>query len=130
MTDLLIRNARCVATLDADRRELEGGWVAITGGLIWVTEGPFTAAGRARLVLAPVLIVVAVLAARRRPSLRQGEGMTLALAAAALAAALGRTLWSLGPPGELYGGTISRTLEVGDRSDSRISYHVVSLITR
>ncbi len=32
--DLLIANARCVATMDAERRELDGGWVAITGGLI------------------------------------------------------------------------------------------------
>jgi cytosine/adenosine deaminase-related metal-dependent hydrolase len=34
MADLLIRNARCVATVDAQRRELAGGWVAVTGGLI------------------------------------------------------------------------------------------------
>ncbi len=32
--DLLIRNARLVATVDADRRELPGGWVAVTDGLI------------------------------------------------------------------------------------------------
>ena len=34
MTDLLVRNARLVATVDAERRELPGGWVAITDGLI------------------------------------------------------------------------------------------------
>jgi len=34
VTDLLILNARCVATLDGARRELAGGWVAITDGLI------------------------------------------------------------------------------------------------
>ena len=34
MTDLLIRNARLVATVDAQRRELPGGWVAITDNLI------------------------------------------------------------------------------------------------
>ena len=34
MTDLVIRNSRCVATLDGDRRELAGGWVAITDGLV------------------------------------------------------------------------------------------------
>ncbi|MEO8265251.1 MAG: 8-oxoguanine deaminase [Ilumatobacteraceae bacterium] len=34
MTDLLIRNARLVATLDADRSELVGGWVAIEAGRI------------------------------------------------------------------------------------------------
>lgn len=34
MADLLIRNARLVATVDADRRELPGGWVAITNGFV------------------------------------------------------------------------------------------------
>ena len=34
MADLLIRNARLVATVDQGRRELPGGWVAITDGLI------------------------------------------------------------------------------------------------
>ena len=32
--DLVVANARLVATLDAERRELAGGWVAITGGLV------------------------------------------------------------------------------------------------
>lgn len=32
--DLLIHNARLVATVDNARRELPGGWVAITNGLI------------------------------------------------------------------------------------------------
>src|SRR5689334_22055261 len=32
--DLLVRNAKLVATCDGSRRELPGGWVAITGGLI------------------------------------------------------------------------------------------------
>ena len=34
MTDLVITGARCVATQDGDRRELAGGWVAITDGLV------------------------------------------------------------------------------------------------
>ncbi|HSB88072.1 MAG TPA: 8-oxoguanine deaminase [Ilumatobacteraceae bacterium] len=34
MADLLIRGARLLATLDSDRRELPGGWVAMDGGLI------------------------------------------------------------------------------------------------
>jgi len=34
VADLLIRGARLLATLDDDRRELAGGWVAIDGGLI------------------------------------------------------------------------------------------------
>lgn len=34
VADLVIANARCVATLDAERRELDGGWVAITDGFV------------------------------------------------------------------------------------------------
>ena len=32
--DLLVTGAKLVATCDADRRELAGGWVAVTGGLV------------------------------------------------------------------------------------------------
>jgi cytosine/adenosine deaminase-related metal-dependent hydrolase len=39
MADLLIRYARCIATVDAQRRELAGGWVAVTGGLIEAVGG-------------------------------------------------------------------------------------------
>ncbi|MFN8021427.1 MAG: 8-oxoguanine deaminase [Acidimicrobiales bacterium] len=34
MTDLLVRNARLLVTMDASRRELPGGWVAITDGFV------------------------------------------------------------------------------------------------
>jgi cytosine/adenosine deaminase-related metal-dependent hydrolase len=34
VADLVIVNARSVATVDAERRELAGGWVAITDGLV------------------------------------------------------------------------------------------------
>ena len=44
MADLLIRNARLVATVDAQRRELAGGWVAITGATSWPGGGTAGAA--------------------------------------------------------------------------------------
>ncbi|MAT06972.1 MAG: 8-oxoguanine deaminase [Acidimicrobiaceae bacterium] len=34
MADLVITNARCVATMDDDRREIADGWVSITDGLV------------------------------------------------------------------------------------------------
>jgi cytosine/adenosine deaminase-related metal-dependent hydrolase len=34
MADLVIRNARLVATMDGDGRELSGGWVSITDGIV------------------------------------------------------------------------------------------------
>lgn len=43
--ELLIANARCVATVDDQRRELDNGWVAISAGLIdAVGDGPPPAA--------------------------------------------------------------------------------------
>ena len=45
VADLVVANARCVATVDAARRELAGGWVAITDGLVsGVGTGPTPAA--------------------------------------------------------------------------------------
>jgi cytosine/adenosine deaminase-related metal-dependent hydrolase len=32
--DLVVAGARCVATVDAERREIDGGWVAVTDGLV------------------------------------------------------------------------------------------------
>ncbi len=40
---------------------------------------------------------------------------------------LAKASYAPGIQGELYGGSISRTLEVGDRSDSRISFHVAQV---
>jgi cytosine/adenosine deaminase-related metal-dependent hydrolase len=39
--DLVVAGARCVATMDAARRELSGGWVAITNGFVsGIGDGP------------------------------------------------------------------------------------------
>lgn len=40
MADLVVRGAELVATMDRERRELAGGWVAITGGLVEAVGGP------------------------------------------------------------------------------------------
>jgi Glycosyltransferase family 87 len=56
------------------------------------------------------------------------ERRCLLIAGCALGIAVARALWSLGPEGELYGGAVSRTLEVGDRSDSRISFILPQLV--
>ena len=76
-------------------------------------------------------ILVATGLASARPDrvlVDRGEREALAVSGLVLLFVLGRMLWSLGPEGELYGGSISRTLEVGDRPDPRVSYHVTSLI--
>jgi cytosine/adenosine deaminase-related metal-dependent hydrolase len=51
MADLLIRNARLVATVDAHRRELPGGWVAVTGNLIEAIGGAADPAPTATVVV-------------------------------------------------------------------------------
>jgi len=38
--DLVVRNADLLATVDTTRREIRGGWVAITGGLVSAVGGP------------------------------------------------------------------------------------------
>ncbi len=38
--DLLVVGAELVATVDADRREIRGGWVAVTDGLVSAIGGP------------------------------------------------------------------------------------------
>lgn len=56
------------------------------------------------------------------------ERGALLIVGCALGFAVARSLWSLGPAGELYGGHVTRTLEVGDRSDSRIPYLIAQLV--
>ena len=38
--DLCVRNSDLVVTMDADRREIRGGWVAIDGGMVTAVGGP------------------------------------------------------------------------------------------
>jgi Dolichyl-phosphate-mannose-protein mannosyltransferase len=80
---------------------------------------------------APVLgaVGLALVATPPENLFDRDEQRALLVVGAVLGLAIGRALWSLGPEGELYGGTISRTLEVGDRPDSRIPYIIPTLIS-
>jgi len=49
--DLLVRNAALVATLDDTRRELAGGWVAVTDGFITGVGGPADPVPEARQII-------------------------------------------------------------------------------
>jgi hypothetical protein len=51
----------------------------------------------------------------------------LALSALLALACVAKVSFSGGPEGELYGGSIFRTLAVGDRPDARIPFHVVQI---
>lgn len=104
--------------------------LVLAGGLAWALAGEVDPATTSLAVLAPVLALLlgGLLRAGPEEMLDRDERRALLIVGCVLGVAVGRALWSLGPEGELYGTTISRTLEVGDRSDSRISFHVVQLI--
>jgi hypothetical protein len=102
----------------------------LAGGLAWLLGGSTDPRAVACAVLVPVLAGSAaiILGLGGGPIFDHDERRTLLTVGCVLGIAIGRALWSLGPAGELYGGTASRTLEVGDRSDSRISFIISQLV--
>jgi hypothetical protein len=106
------------------------GLLVATGGLAWALAGEVHPNVTCFALLAPALglLLGCLLVAGPAELLDAAERRCLLIAGAALGLAVARALWSLGPEGELYAGTISRTLEVGDRSDSRISFIVPQLV--
>jgi cytosine/adenosine deaminase-related metal-dependent hydrolase len=51
MADLVVSGAQLLATMDDDRAEIAGGWVAVTGGMVEAVGGPFDAPPEANTVL-------------------------------------------------------------------------------
>lgn len=102
----------------------------LTGGLAWGLAGTVEPRLICLAVLVPLLglLLSCVLTPGPERIFDTEEKHALLIVGCALGFAIARSLWSLGPEGELYGGTIARTLEVGDRSDARISYTVVQLV--
>jgi hypothetical protein len=106
--------------------------LAGVGALAWALAGSVAPDETSYAILIPLLGLLAgcLLGAGPAALLDRDERRCLLVAGCVLGYAVARALWSLGPEGELYGGTISRTLEVGDRSDSRISFHLVQLVAQ
>lgn len=100
------------------------------GLLAWLLGGSLAPRDTCLAVVAPVLaaLIFAALAGSVEDVFEPEERRTLLVVGCVLGLAIARALWSLGPEGELYGGTISRSLEVGDRSDSRISFILPALV--
>ena len=55
--DLLVRDARLVATMDADRTEIPGGWVAIRDGAVDAVGGPGSEPEASRVIRADGCLV-------------------------------------------------------------------------
>jgi hypothetical protein len=103
--------------------------LALIGLAIWLRPESLSPNTVASAFTYPVLIGLfcvfrsSPLAKLTTPSERRA--LVIALLMAGLAVA--KAGYSLGPAGDLYPNRISRTLEVGDRADSRISYHNAQL---
>jgi hypothetical protein len=106
------------------------GALVCTGGLAWLLAKPIGAHVASFVVLAPLLALLPLAVFRAGPEglLEPGERRALLAIACMLGLAIGKALWSVGPDGELLAGSVSRTLEVGSRPDSRIPFHVVQLV--
>lgn len=100
------------------------------GGLAWALAGAAGPRAVCFAVAGPVLAAIgaALIWAEPGELFDPEERRCLLVVGCVLGLAVARALWSLGPEGELYGGSISRTLEVGERSDSRISFIVPTLV--
>jgi len=105
-------------------------YLTLCGLVVWATAGFFDAKKVALLLALPMAALFAFRALRRSaaPLIAAGERRVFGVVLLVAALAVAKASYSQGPAGELYGGTISRTLEAGDRPDSRISFHVVQLI--
>jgi hypothetical protein len=110
------------------------GLVLLIGGgcLAWALANSIGPRPVCFVLFVPVLVFLlgTLLLTGPRELFTREERRLLLVVGCVLGLAVSRSLWSLGPEGELYAGTISRTLEVGDRSDSRISFHVVQLVAK
>lgn len=101
----------------------------VLGLLIW--KGPhFISPSRAAMVSVFVTALLCLVAFVKKPmatALDLTEIRVLSIIVLLSVMAITKASYSIGPKDELYGGTVSRSLEVGARSDSRINYHLIQM---
>ncbi len=104
--------------------------VAALGVACWLLGSLFPPATVARVGIVVLLGYLGVSAWRLRAPAPLPAHAAVVVAAGTLLVgfAVAKANLSLGPAGELFGGTVSRTLAVGGHSDSRTSYHIVQLV--
>lgn len=108
-----------------------GPLLLITGGLFcWALGGTMPVRYLALAWVGATAVTTILLGARWRvwSKWTAVETHLLALASLCVLGGAAKAAISGGPPGELYGGSVSRTLEIGPYSDSRIPFHTVQLV--
>lgn len=104
--------------------------LALLGLISWTGPSQFGASAISRVGLW-ILVLYAVYQFIRVPIstfTSATERRVLLVIVALSGIAVAKSIYSLGPVGELYHDEVSRTFEVGARSDSRMSYNVVQLV--
>jgi hypothetical protein len=102
----------------------------VVGALAWVLSGSIEPRVVCFAVLAPVLGLMfgALIAQGPHEVLDPEERRVLIIVAIVLGIAVARSIWALSTVGELYEGTVSRTLVAEGRPDSRISFIIPQLV--
>jgi hypothetical protein len=107
------------------------GLLALTAGIAWIAAAEIEPRLACFVLLTPVLGLMLGALLRLEPEedlLDRDEKRMLLLVSLGLGLAIGRSLWSLGPEGELFEGSISHTIVAEGRPDSRISYFIPQLV--
>jgi hypothetical protein len=106
--------------------------LVLAAGLAWLAAGSVEPRAACFIVLGPVLALMpAALVALGLGDLLDGEERrVLLIVSLALGLAIGRSLWSLGPEGELFEGTISHTIVAEGRPDSRTPFFLTALVNQ
>lgn len=105
--------------------------LALTAAVAWPAAGAIEPRLACFVILGPVLGLMLWALVRLGPEqelLDREERRVLLIVSLALGVAIGRSLWSLGPEGELFEGSISHTIVPEGRPDSRISYFIPQLV--
>lgn len=104
--------------------------LALTAGIAWIAAAEIEPRLACFVILAPVLGLMGALLGLgpEEDLLDRDEKRMLLLVSLGLGLAIGRSLWSLGPEGELFEGSISHTIVAEGRPDSRISYFIPQLV--
>ncbi len=106
--------------------------LVLLGFACWALGGWIAPVWLARIGVALLLVAIGAAAWRVRHRFSPPRAMSTVMVAGSLLVglAVSKANFSIGPRGELFGGIVMRTLEVGGHSDSTIPFRVVQVVAR